>query len=81
MITTRVESEHYYITLEMFLENMKRMFANARTYNMPHTVYYKFANGKVLINSSYILQFLFCFSSLISLHIYIYIYMASHFDG
>ena len=46
MITTRVESEQYYITLEMFLAAMKRMFSNARTYNMTHTVYYKCATTR-----------------------------------
>ncbi|KAF3436227.1 hypothetical protein FNV43_RR23319 [Rhamnella rubrinervis] len=37
----RVDSEQYYVTLEMFIADMKRMFANARTYNSPDTIYYK----------------------------------------
>ncbi|KAL6338630.1 hypothetical protein AAG906_021345 [Vitis piasezkii] len=42
-ISKRIESEQYYITLEMFLADVRRMFANARTYNSPHTIYYKCA--------------------------------------
>ena len=37
----RVESEQYYVTFEMFVADAKRMFANARTYNSPETIYYK----------------------------------------
>ncbi|KAL9261128.1 Histone acetyltransferase GCN5-like protein [Drosera capensis] len=40
-MSKRVESEQYYITLEMFIADVKRMFANARTYNSPETIYYK----------------------------------------
>ncbi|KAH7285927.1 hypothetical protein KP509_33G051500 [Ceratopteris richardii] len=43
-ISKRLESEMYYLTLEMFSADMKRMFANARTYNSPDTIYYKCAN-------------------------------------
>ena len=43
-ISKRVESEQYYITLEMFASDMKRMFNNARTYNSPDTIYYKCTN-------------------------------------
>lgn len=43
-ISKRVESEQYYITLEMFASDMKRMFNNARTYNSPETIYYKCTN-------------------------------------
>jgi len=39
----RVDSEQYYVTLEMFVADMKRMFSNARTYNSPDTIYYKCA--------------------------------------
>ncbi|XP_011026071.1 PREDICTED: histone acetyltransferase GCN5-like [Populus euphratica] len=39
----RVESEQYYVTLEMFIADVKRMCANARTYNTPDTIYYKCA--------------------------------------
>jgi len=38
-----VESELYYVTFEMFVEDVKRMFLNARTYNSPETIYYKCA--------------------------------------
>ncbi|KAG9153974.1 hypothetical protein Leryth_000495 [Lithospermum erythrorhizon] len=40
-MSKRVESELYYVTLEMFVADAKRMFANARTYNSPDTIYYK----------------------------------------
>lgn len=43
-ISKRVESEQYYITLEMFASDMKRMLINARTYNSPDTIYYKCTN-------------------------------------
>ncbi|CAL1369783.1 unnamed protein product [Linum trigynum] len=39
----RVESEQYYVTFDMFVADVKRMFANARTYNSPDTIYYKCA--------------------------------------
>lgn len=42
-MSKRVESELYYITLEMFVADAKRMFANARTYNSPETIYFKCA--------------------------------------
>lgn len=42
-MSKRVESEQYYVTLEMFVADVKRMFANARTYNSPDTIYYKCA--------------------------------------
>ncbi|CAM0912675.1 unnamed protein product [Alopecurus aequalis] len=40
-MSRRVESEQYYVTLEMFVADLKRMFVNARTYNSPDTIYYK----------------------------------------
>ncbi|KAI9182545.1 hypothetical protein LWI28_026388 [Acer negundo] len=40
-MSKRVESEQYYVTFEMFVADAKRMFANARTYNSPDTIYYK----------------------------------------
>lgn len=46
-ISKRVESEQYYITLEMFASDMRRMFINARTYNSPDTIYYKCTNRYV----------------------------------
>ncbi|CAJ2633039.1 unnamed protein product [Trifolium pratense] len=42
-MSKRVESEQYYVTFEMFVEDVKRMFSNARTYNSPETIYYKCA--------------------------------------
>ncbi|XP_057509353.1 histone acetyltransferase GCN5 [Actinidia eriantha] len=42
-MSKRVESEQYYVTLEMFLADVKRMFKNARNYNSPETIYYKCA--------------------------------------
>lgn len=42
-MSKRVESEVYYVTFEMFVEDVKRMFSNARTYNSPETIYYKCA--------------------------------------
>lgn len=42
-MSKRVESEQYYVTFEMFVADAKRMFANARTYNSPDTIYYKCA--------------------------------------
>lgn len=44
----RVESEQYYVTLEMFIADAKRMFANARTYNSPETIYFKCATRHVV---------------------------------
>nr|GEY68173.1 histone acetyltransferase GCN5 [Tanacetum cinerariifolium] len=37
----RVNSEQYYVTLEMFLADARRMFANSRTYNSLETIYFK----------------------------------------
>ncbi|KAL3517632.1 hypothetical protein ACH5RR_020221 [Cinchona calisaya] len=42
-MSKRVESETYYLTLDMFIADVKRMFLNARTYNSPETIYYKCA--------------------------------------
>ncbi|KAL3603561.1 hypothetical protein D5086_004420 [Populus alba] len=46
-MSKRVESEQYYVTLEMFIADVKRMCANARTYNTPDTIYYKCATRHV----------------------------------
>lgn len=43
-MSKRVESEQYYVTFEMFVADARRMFANARTYNSPETIYYKCAS-------------------------------------
>lgn len=42
-MSKRLESEQYYITFEMFVADVRRMFANAHTYNSPETIYYKCA--------------------------------------
>ncbi|GER55294.1 histone acetyltransferase GCN5 [Striga asiatica] len=42
-MSRRVESEQYYVTFEMFVADVRRMFSNARTYNSPDTIYYKCA--------------------------------------
>ncbi|RID65240.1 hypothetical protein BRARA_D00450 [Brassica rapa] len=42
-IGKRVESEQYYMTLDMFVADTRRMFNNCRTYNSPDTVYYRCA--------------------------------------
>ncbi|CAK9143779.1 unnamed protein product [Ilex paraguariensis] len=39
----RVDSELCYVTFEMFVADVRRMFSNARTYNAPETIYYKCA--------------------------------------
>ncbi|CAJ1902934.1 unnamed protein product [Sphenostylis stenocarpa] len=46
-MSKRVESELYYVTFEMFVADVRRMFANARTYNSPETIYYKCATRHV----------------------------------
>jgi histone acetyltransferase len=43
-VSERVESENYYVTLEMFAADFKRMFENCRLYNAVDTIYYKCAN-------------------------------------
>ncbi|XP_010527335.1 PREDICTED: histone acetyltransferase GCN5 isoform X2 [Tarenaya hassleriana] len=40
-MSKRVESEQYYVTFDMFVADVRRMFNNARTYNSPDTIYYK----------------------------------------
>ncbi|KAK9137550.1 hypothetical protein Sjap_008144 [Stephania japonica] len=42
-MSKRLESEQYYVTFEMFVADVKRMFTNARSYNSPETIYYKCA--------------------------------------
>ena len=49
-MSKRVESEQYYVTFEMFVADVRRMFENARTYNSPETIYYKCATRYLLIN-------------------------------
>ena len=43
-VSERLESENYYVTLEMFAADFKRMFENCRLYNAVDTIYYKCAN-------------------------------------
>ncbi|CAI5484591.1 unnamed protein product [Closterium sp. Yama58-4] len=40
----RLEAESFYLTIDMFVADMRRMTANARTYNAPDTIYFKCAN-------------------------------------
>nr|GFB02801.1 histone acetyltransferase GCN5 [Tanacetum cinerariifolium] len=54
-MANRVNLEQYYVTLEMFLADAMRMFANSRTYNSLETIYFKcstrlesFFSGRVL---------------------------------
>lgn len=42
-LSKRLESGQYYVTLEMFVADAKRMFSNAHTYNSPETIYHKCA--------------------------------------
>lgn len=64
-LSKRVESEQYYVTLEMFIADVKRMFANAKTYNSPETIYYKCSTRHgALILLVLILTFLFFFFSI-----------------
>ncbi|KAH0912083.1 hypothetical protein HID58_035404, partial [Brassica napus] len=51
-IAKRVESEEYYVTLDMFVADARRMFNNCRTYNSPDTIYYKCATSQVGNTSS-----------------------------
>lgn len=46
-MSKRVDSEVYYVTFEMFVADVRRMFENARTYNSPETIYYKCATRHV----------------------------------
>ncbi|CAI5536579.1 unnamed protein product, partial [Closterium sp. Naga37s-1] len=41
----RLEAESFYLTIDMFVADMRRMTANARTYNAPDTIYFKCANS------------------------------------
>ncbi|GAB4821683.1 hypothetical protein N2152v2_008729 [Parachlorella kessleri] len=42
-VEARLESRHYYVTLDIFVADMDRIFNNAKHYNSPDTVYYKLA--------------------------------------
>lgn len=44
MIEKRLHSRQYYLTLDMMVGDLKRMFANCKVYNAADTVYYKAAN-------------------------------------
>ena len=39
----RLEGESYYITLDMFVADMRKIFHNCRTYKSPDTMYFKHA--------------------------------------
>ena len=71
-MSKRVESEQYYVTFEMFVADVKRMFGNARTYNSPETIYYKCASRHGALHSPdfFIFTFLIIFFTLILLHGY-----------
>ena len=43
-IEEKVTAGGYYVTLEIFAADFKRMFNNCRTYNAPDTIYFKCAN-------------------------------------
>lgn len=58
-MSKRLESEQYYITFEMFVADVKRMLANARTYNAPETIYYKCATRYIFFEFSTVLFFSF----------------------
>ena len=45
LIGKRLESGHYYLTLEMFAADFRNMFVNCRIYNSPDTEYYKCAGS------------------------------------
>lgn len=60
-MSKRVESEQYYVTFEMFVADVKRMFANARTYNSPETIYYKCSSRHGIVLYSLLKSFLFVF--------------------
>lgn len=41
LIKRRLQSRRYYLTLDIFTADLKRMFANCKLYNAVDTVYYK----------------------------------------
>ena len=40
----RLEAGGFYITLDIFTADVRRMCANARIYNAVHTIYVQYAN-------------------------------------
>jgi histone acetyltransferase len=40
----RLKARDYYLTLDIFAADFKRMINNCKTYNSPDTMYYKLAN-------------------------------------
>ena len=44
LIQSRLEARVYYITLDIFTADFKRMFANCRMYNAADTIYFKLAD-------------------------------------
>ncbi|OIW11279.1 hypothetical protein TanjilG_28370 [Lupinus angustifolius] len=57
-MSKRVESEQYYVTFEMFVADVRRMFSNARTYNSPETIYYKCSTRHVFSTPVCLFHFL-----------------------
>lgn len=49
LIQQRLQSQQYYVTLEMFAADFRIMFSNARKYNAQDTEYYKCANRLVRV--------------------------------
>ncbi len=44
LMQARLEAGAYYITLDIFTADVRRMCANARIYNAAHTIYVQYAN-------------------------------------
>ncbi len=44
LIQQRLKSGTYYVTLDIFTADLRRMFTNCRIYNAAETIYYKIAN-------------------------------------
>jgi histone acetyltransferase len=53
-MATRLSGKDYYITLDMFIADYRRIMANARTYNAADTPYYKAANKMENFMNEYI---------------------------
>lgn len=69
-MSKRLESEQYYITFEMFVADVKRMLANARTYNAPETIYYKCATRYFSFICSLIFFHIIVFAKIIGLFLF-----------
>lgn len=52
MMEERLASDCFYVTLEIFNADLRRIIENCRVYNAPDTIYYKLANKlESLINN------------------------------